>query len=235
MPPRRRKPPRAGALSELPPLKIIRSIVLLQLSYYATAFVLILFTSLVLGQKFTLSLIFDWNSVRGDTTIGWTVGVLWVIDGFITYASLAQTCHTIPSKFEILSADVKRIPSANRVIPILLLVSRSKLVPDFALTIHFLHLLITSLYARAIPTNLLWWGLEFASAALMISLGVWACRYREMQPISFGTVPPKKPSIPNGSAELDDHVRGGGLGRGRNVDAGPSYEMVNVTRGDQNV
>ncbi len=85
MPPRRRKPPRAGALTELPPLKIVRSIILLQLSYYLTAFVLILFTTLVLGQKFSLNLIFDWNSVRGDNTIGWTVGFLWVIDGFITY------------------------------------------------------------------------------------------------------------------------------------------------------
>ena len=85
MPPRRRKPPRAGALTELPPLKIIRSILLLQFFYYTTAFVLLLFTTLVLGQKFSLALIFDWNSVRGDNTVGWTVGVLWVIDGFITY------------------------------------------------------------------------------------------------------------------------------------------------------
>jgi hypothetical protein len=84
MPPRRRKPPRAGALTELPPLKIIRSILLLQLSYYATAFVLILFTTLVLGQKFSLALVFDWKSVRGDNTVGWTVGFLWVVDGFIT-------------------------------------------------------------------------------------------------------------------------------------------------------
>ncbi|KIW89016.1 uncharacterized protein Z519_10501 [Cladophialophora bantiana CBS 173.52] len=209
MPPRRRKPPRAGALTELPPLKIIRSILLLQLSYYATALVLILFTTLVLGQRFSLNLIFDWNSVRGDTTVGWTVGFLWVVDGFIT------------------------------VIPILLLISRSKLVPDFALTIHFIHLLITSFYTGGIPTNLLWWGLEAGSAALMITLGVWACRYREMQPISFRTPAHKKATgqnAANGSAEvavIDDHIRSS-LGRGIRNDAGPSYEMVNV-RGDQNV
>lgn len=84
MPPRRRKPPRAGALTELPPLKIVRSILLLQTFYYVLAFVLILFTTLVLGQKFSVALIFDWRSVRGDNTIGWTVGVLWVLVGFIT-------------------------------------------------------------------------------------------------------------------------------------------------------
>lgn len=101
-------------------------------------------------------------------------------------------------------------------------------MPDFALTIHFIHLVITSFYTKAIPTNLLWWGLEAASAALMVSLGVWACRYRELQPISFGTVPSKKAA----TIGNESHVRGGQ--GGRNVDAGPSYEMVNV-RGDENV
>ena len=83
MPPRRRKPPRAGALSDLPPLKIIRSIVLLQLVYYFSASVLILFTALVAGQKFSPNLIFDWKSIRGDNTIGWTLGVVWLLVGFI--------------------------------------------------------------------------------------------------------------------------------------------------------
>src|SRR5579859_4181735 len=83
MAPRRRKPPRAGALTELPPLMIIRSIVLLQLAYYVTAVVLILFTALVAGQKFSLNLIFDWKSIRGDNTIGWTLGLVWLLVGFI--------------------------------------------------------------------------------------------------------------------------------------------------------
>lgn len=118
------------------------------------------------------------------------------------------------------------------VIPILLLISRSRLVPDFALTIHFIHLLITSFYTKSIPTNLLWWALEAASTALTISLGVWACRYREMRPISFGTVP-KKPTA-NGSVEADNQAESG-PGRLQTVDAGPSYEMVPLTRGDENV
>lgn len=83
MPPGRRKPPRAGALTELPPLKIIRSIVLLQFSYYATAILLVLFACLTFGQRFSFDLIFDWHSVRGDTTIGWTIGILWLLTGFL--------------------------------------------------------------------------------------------------------------------------------------------------------
>lgn len=69
---------------------------------------------------------------------------------------------------------------------LLLLVSRSKLIPDFALTIHFVHLIASSLYTHSIPRNWLWWGLQCASAALMTFLGMWACQWRELQPISFG-------------------------------------------------
>ena len=85
MPARRRKPPRPGSLTDLPPLKIIRSIVLLQVFYYVTAAVLLLFSALVAGQKFSLALIFDWRSVRADNTFGWTVGGVWALVGFIWY------------------------------------------------------------------------------------------------------------------------------------------------------
>lgn len=71
----------------------------------------------------------------------------------------------------------------------------------------------------------------------MVSLGVWACRYRELKPISFGTIPPvrKNTDLPaNGSADpADDNIRGGSW-RGRSANSGPSYEMVNMT-GDENV
>ena len=123
----------------------------------------------------------------------------------------------------------------NRVIPLLLLVSRSKLVPDFALTVHFVHLIVTSFYAKAIPTNLLWWALQAVSATLLVSLGIWACRYRELQPISFGGNAAANKTTANGSAEMvDDHVRGG-RGRGCNADGGASYEMVGMREGDEAV
>lgn len=92
---------------------------------------------------------------------------------------------------------------SGSVIPLLLLVARSKLVPDFAFTIHFINLIITSLYTRAVPTNPLWWLLQVGSTALMVALGVWACRYREMKPISFPTLPSvgsKNKGQPSGGA-----------------------------------
>lgn len=85
MPPRRRRPPRAGALSELPPLKILRSILILQAAYYAIAFVLLLFTVLVFGEIFSTGLIFDWHNIRRDTTLGWLIAIVWLLVSFITY------------------------------------------------------------------------------------------------------------------------------------------------------
>jgi ABC-type nickel/cobalt efflux system permease component RcnA len=127
---------------------------------------------------------------------------------------------------------------SNSVIPIVLFISRSKLVPDFGLTIHLLHLIVTTIYTRSFSTNLLWWALQAASSALMVSVGVWACRYRELRPITFSghstatatATASQKPA--DGSADLEDHVRGG-RGRGRNRDEGPSYEMVGIKTGDE--
>jgi hypothetical protein len=79
MPPRRRAPP-AGARTDLPPLKIVRKIFLLQLAYYVSATALILFTTLVYGTPFSLDLILNWESLRGDTTIGWMLGLVWMLN-----------------------------------------------------------------------------------------------------------------------------------------------------------
>ena len=79
----KRRPPRAGALTELPPLKILTKIALLQLAYYISATTLILFTTLVFGEKFGLGLILDWKTIRGDTTVGWTLGLCWMLNGLI--------------------------------------------------------------------------------------------------------------------------------------------------------
>ena len=87
MPPRRRRPPRAGALSELPPLKILRSILLLQLSYYAAATILLLFTVVVFGQDFSVNLVFDWHTIRRDNVFGWLVAIVWMLVSFITFVT----------------------------------------------------------------------------------------------------------------------------------------------------
>lgn len=72
------------------------------------------------------------------------------------------------------------------VIFLLLFIARSKLVPDFAITIHAINLIVTSFYTGLVPRELFWWGLQVASTGLMTSLGIWACRWRELKPIQFG-------------------------------------------------
>ncbi|RAL10886.1 protein SYS1 [Aspergillus homomorphus CBS 101889] len=211
MPPRRRPPP-AGARTDLPPLKIVRKIALLQSAFYVSATALILFTTLVYGTPFSLDLVLNWSALRGDTTVGWMLGLVWMLN------------------------------SGIGVIYLLLLVSRSKLIPDFALTIHFLHLMITVLYTRSVPSNWLWWGLQCASATLMTFLGIWACRWRELQPISFGgntagrsTTGSSQPQA-DGADESFSLSRG--RGRGRNLpNGGDEYEMASMmkTVGDQAV
>ncbi|KAL4982194.1 integral membrane protein S linking to the trans Golgi network-domain-containing protein [Aspergillus falconensis] len=199
MPPRRRPPP-AGARTDLPPLKIIRKIILLQAAYYVIATALILFTTLVYGTAFSLDLVFSWNALRGDTTLGWMLGLVWMLNSFLC------------------------------VIFLLLLVSRSKLIPDFALTIHFIHLITTTVYTHSLPSNLLWWGLQCASAAFMVSLGMWACRWRELQPISFGSS--NTGTTRQGSGESSQAGESSNWflsGRGRS--GGGEYEMMNM-KGD---
>jgi hypothetical protein len=128
-------------------------------------------------------------------------------------------------------ADTKE----NRVIAILLLIHRSKLVLDFALTLHLIHLLVTSFYSHSIPTNALWWALQFTSAALMTSLGVWTCQWRELRPINFGG---SSTSNDASNAQVSDGAQqnigdeeqgfGRGRGRGRGRDGAGEYEMVTM-------
>ena len=123
---------------------------------------------------------------------------------------------------------------------LLLLVSRSKLVPDFALTVHFLHLVVTSLYTRSLPRNVLWWGLQACSSAVMIFLGIWACQWRELRPMSFGgTVAKAKatPALPhegNANEEQEEGMFNRMLGRMRRATGAKmgDYEMVGLEDGE---
>jgi hypothetical protein len=85
MPRAHRRPPRPGALSELAPLKILTQILLLQSIYYVVATTLILFTALVAGRKFSFDLVLSWRSLRGDTTVGWMLGLVWMLNAGIVY------------------------------------------------------------------------------------------------------------------------------------------------------
>lgn len=67
-----------------------------------------------------------------------------------------------------------------------MIVIRSKLVLDFALTTHLIHLVVVSLYTGQLPRNLFWWLTMALSSAVGVALGIWACQYRELRPVFFG-------------------------------------------------
>ncbi len=76
---RRRRPRRSGALTELPPLKILSQIALIQVILYATLTPLMFFSALVSGRSFSFNLVFGWSAIRGDTTQGWLTAFIWTL------------------------------------------------------------------------------------------------------------------------------------------------------------
>jgi hypothetical protein len=57
--------------------------IVLQAAYYVSAIVLIVFTVLVAGKEVQLDLLFSWRTIRSDTTVGWMMAMLWVLNGLI--------------------------------------------------------------------------------------------------------------------------------------------------------
>lgn len=213
--PRRRRPPRSGALTELPPLKILSQIAALQAIYYTSALVLMFFTAAVAGNPFTLDLVFGWEAVRGDNTQGWLNGFIWcLVGGLVLPLSLTA------------------------------IVQRSKLILDFALTTHFIHLVVVTLYTTpewSLPRHTAWWLTMGISSLASFLLGSWGCRYRELQPITFGGHGSGGNNNINnnsngegGSGQGDEEQgfitggRGGRSKRGSRGDLAGDYEMVNM-------
>ncbi|VBB81926.1 Putative protein of unknown function [Podospora comata] len=220
---RRRRPPRPGSLSELPPLKIASQILALQALYYTFSFTLLLFSALVAGTAFTLDLVLGWQSIRGDTTQGWLCGFLAMLNGGVLMGAA-----------------------------IVVLIGRSKLVTDFALSLHFIHLVVVTFYTGELPKHMAWWVSMACASVLGVVLGTWGCRYRELKPISFGgngagnnNGHARRQSQPGELRNSNEHVRGAGdgeedleqgfsrgRGRGRGRDGGGGYEMVDMPPGE---
>jgi protein SYS1 len=80
---------------------------------------------------------------------------------------------------------------------------------------------------------MLWWALQVASAAMMTSLGVWSCQYRELRPINFGgsaqnTTGESSIAASTNEAGDEEQGHGRGRGRGRGRDGAGEYEMVGM-------
>lgn len=212
---RRRRPRRSGALTELPPLKLATQIATVQAILYAVLVPLVLFTSLVSGRPFSFEQVFGWSAIRGDTTQGYLMAFIWVLAGGLFSAAA-----------------------------IVIVVGRTKLVLDFAATLHVLHLAVVYLYTGTVPATLAWWATMGVSTCVAFLAGSWGCQHRELRPINFGgsstnttsgaaggagssSTPPPAPA--DGDEE-QGFSRGRGRGRGR--DGAGDYEMVPVKTSD---
>jgi hypothetical protein len=74
----------------------------------------------------------------------------------------------------------------------------------------------------------------------MTSVGVWACQWRELKPISFGghgrsteASSSQNPANPTEDEEGVEYTRGRGRGRGR--DGAGNYEMVGMDQQNSHV
>lgn len=73
--------------------------------------------------------------------------------------------------------------------------------------------------------------LQFGSMAMMTALGVWACQWRELRPITFGgSATQSTADVPvAGEAAGDEEMGyGRGRGRGRGREGAGEYEMVGM-------
>jgi hypothetical protein len=144
-----------GATDVLAPKRLFKQIVLLQVIYYAIATVLICFTYIVGGTPLDPELIFSWEPVRFDTSLGWLLSLLWLLDTF--FSVLAMT----------------------------FIVGRSKLALDFTLTLHFINVVVAWLASGKFPASPLWWCVQVVSIVLMVSLGTWTSQWRELRVTFF--------------------------------------------------
>jgi hypothetical protein len=120
------------------------------------------------------------------------------------------------------------------------LVGRSKLVLDFSLSLHAIHLVVVTLYTGQLPRHTAWWLTMAAGSAVSVALATWGCRYRQLQPITFGGGGGATTAGGSGGENDGDVGESGmdgdeeqgfsrGRGRGRGRDGAGEYEMANLS------
>ena len=139
----------------LSPSKITLQIVLLQLFYYTTASVLFFCWAKLTGQHIKMK---DWlftsKYIEFTNGYGLTLTLLWLLDSLIC------------------------------VIFLTVIVGRSKLAWDFAITIHAINLIVVWIYSGHFP-SLPWFVLQFFSSLILIFLGTYTTRWRELRDTFF--------------------------------------------------
>lgn len=137
------------------PKKLLVQIIVLQIFYYLSALLIFYIVALLNGYEFSIDWIFQWELVSFENTLGLTLFVLWLFDSLMC------------------------------VLFVTIVVGRSKLAWDFAVTIHIINLIITWCYVGKFPMSALWWMLQVISAFLLVTLSTYSTRWKELRVTFF--------------------------------------------------
>jgi len=137
------------------PSRLFFQIVVLQCFYYLTAIVLFFGVGWLNGYDFKFDWVFLWEMVTSDNALGLTLFCLWLFDSLLC------------------------------VLFVTIIVGRSKLAWDFAITVHIVNLLVVWIYTSKFPISILWWCLQILSGVLLVVLSTYLTRWKELRTTFF--------------------------------------------------
>lgn len=138
------------------PSRLLFQIILLQCFYYLTALVIFYLVSSLNGYDFQVEWIFLWELITLDNAMGLTLFMLWLVDSLLC------------------------------VLFVTIIVGRSKLAWDFAITIHIINLIVVWVFTKKFPTSILWWCLQVISGLILLTLSTYLTRWKELRTTFFG-------------------------------------------------
>lgn len=137
------------------PSKLFFQIVVLQCFYYLSALIIFYLVASLNGYDFKLDWVFLWELVSLENALGLILFALWLF------------CSLLCVLF------------------VTIIVGRSKLAWDFAVTVHIINLLVVWLYTGQFPTSILWWCLQVLSGVLLVALSTYLTRWKELRTTFF--------------------------------------------------
>lgn len=170
------KPSEIFKQDSLSPAKITLQIILLQIFYYNTAAFLFFSWGKLVGYKIEMKKwLFSSEYIDFTNGYGLTITILWLVDSLICVLFLT------------------------------VIVGRSKLAWDFAVTIHAIDLIVVCLYTHSVP-SLSWFILQILSSLILVFLGTYTTRWRELRDTFFeGMVDQETYTSSNAQAPLIMH------------------------------
>lgn len=137
------------------PSKILIQIVLLQIFYYLSASMLMYAWAKICGYEIQMKeWLFSWEYIEFSNSFGLSMFILWLVDSLVCVFFLT------------------------------IIVGRSKLAWDFAVTIHAINLTVVWVYTGSFP-SLAWFILQLISTLVLVFLGTWITRWRELKDTFF--------------------------------------------------